>query len=102
MGITLTVALVLEVPPGPEQDSEYVAAVDNNPVLCVPLTFKAPLQAPDAVQDVVLVEVHRKVAALPAATAAGVAVKVTTGRGRIETVALAGDETPPGPMQFSE
>ena len=94
VGITLTVVLALEVPPGPEQDSEYTAAEDNGPVLWVPLTPKAPFHAPDAVQEVALVEVHCKLAALPVATAAGEAVKVTTGSGRMETVTLAGDETP--------
>lgn len=102
VGITLTVALALEVPPGPEHDSEYPAAADNGPVLCVPLTLTAPPHAPDAVQEVALLDVHCKVAALPAATAAGEAVKVTAGRGRMETVTLAGVEIPPGPMQLKE
>jgi hypothetical protein len=102
VGIILTVALALEVPPGPEQVSEYELAADTGPVLCVPLRLTAPLHAPDAMQDVALLEVHSRVAAPPAATAAGEAVKVTTGTGRIETVALAGDESPPGPMQLSE
>ena len=51
-GITLTVTLALAVPPAPEQDSEYEVAADRGAVLCVPLTLKAPLHAPDAVQEV--------------------------------------------------
>jgi hypothetical protein len=102
VGITLTVTLALEVPPGPVQDSEYDVAADTGPVLCVPLMLMPPLHAPDAVQLVALLEVHSKVAALPAATDTGETDNVTTGRGRIETVALAGDEIPPGPMQLSE
>jgi hypothetical protein len=102
VGITLTIVFALEVPPGPVQDSEYEAAADKEPVLCVPLTFTAPLQAPDAVQLVALLTVHIKVALLPAATAAGEAVKLTRGTGRMETVALAGEESPPGPVQLSE
>jgi hypothetical protein len=99
VGITLTIVLALEVPPGPEQDSEYEVAADKEPVLCVPLTGRAPLQAPDAVQFVALLAVHDRVAVLPAATSGGEAVKVTTGTGSTETVAPAGEEIPPRPMQ---
>jgi hypothetical protein len=98
----LTVALVLDVPPGPEQESEYEVAVDRGPVLCVPPTPTAPLHAPEAVQEVALLEVHSKVAALTGATAAGDAVNVTTVAGRIERVARAGEEIPPGPVQLSK
>ena len=102
VGIRLTVVLALEVPPGPEQLSEYVVAADTGPVLCVPLRLWVPLHAPDAVQEVALLEVHTKVAVLPADTAGGEAVKVTMGTGKMVTVALAGTENPPGPMQINE
>lgn len=98
----MTVTSALELPPGPEQDNEYEAAADNGPVLCVPLRLSAPLQAPDAVHVTAFTAFQCKVAALPAATAAGEAVKVTTGGGRMETVTLVGDESPPGPAQLNE
>jgi hypothetical protein len=103
VGITFTVAFTLEVPPGPVQESVYEAGADNRPVLCTPLSATGPFQAPpDAVQEVALLEVQFSVAALPAATAWGDAVKVTMGTGTMETVTVAGEETPPGPMQLRE
>lgn len=63
VGITLTVVLALAAPPGPEQDREYDAALDKGPVLCVPLTPTAPLQAPEAVHEVAPEELHESAAA---------------------------------------
>jgi hypothetical protein len=102
VGITLTVVLALEVPPGPVQDSEYTAAPDKGPVLCAPLSATAPFQAPEAEHEAALLAAQFSVAALPAATAIGEAVKVTIGTGTMETVTLADEEMPPGPMQLSE
>jgi hypothetical protein len=102
VGITLTVVLAFELPPGPEQDREYDAAMRNGAVLCEPLRLTAPLHAPAAVQEAALLELQESVEVLPAATAAGEALRVTTGTGRIETAAIAGDESPPGPTQLSE
>jgi hypothetical protein len=102
VGITSTVVLAFALPPAPEQESEYEAGADKGPVLCDPLRARAPLQAPAAMQEVALAALQCKVALLPEATAAGVAVRVTTGKGRTETVALAGALMPPGPIQVSE
>jgi hypothetical protein len=63
VGITLTVVLAFELPPGPEQDREYDAATVNGAVLWVPLRFTAPLHAPDALHDVAPVELHDSTAA---------------------------------------
>jgi len=49
------------------------------PVLCVPLVGSTPLQAPDAVQELALVDVHVNDDAPPLATDVGDAVKVTVG-----------------------
>jgi hypothetical protein len=70
------------------------------PVLCVPLTGCVPLQPPEAVHDVALVELHVKVDALPLATDAGDAVKVTVGM--MLTVTLELELPPPGPAQLKE
>ena len=45
-------------------------------MLCDPLGAFAPLQPPEAVQDVALVELHVSVDAPPLATAVGLAVRV--------------------------
>jgi len=54
---------------------------------CVPLTALAPDHAPEAVQDVALVDAHVKVEVLPLATVLGLADSVTVGAGGVtETV----------------
>jgi hypothetical protein len=100
VGITLTVVLALAVPPGPEQDSEYEAAPDRGPVLCVPLTPTAPLQAPEAVHEVAPEELHESAAAWPATTEEGVADSVALGIN--VTVAETGAVEPPAPVHTSE
>ena len=69
-------------------------------MLWVPLAGSAPLQPPDAVQPVALVDVHVNDDALPLATDAGDAVKVTVGA--MLTVTLEAVLVPPGPLQVSE
>jgi hypothetical protein len=61
-----------------------------------------PLQPPEAIQEVALLEAQVRVDAAPAATAAGDAVSITVGRGRTLTVAATGAVMPPGPEQVSE
>lgn len=102
VGMTFTTTLADEVPPAPLQLSEYEAAVATAPVLWLPLMPTEPFQAPLAVQDVVLLDVHVNVELPPAATTCGDAVKVTVGAGRIVTVTTTGAVTPPGPAQMSE
>jgi hypothetical protein len=69
-------------------------------VLWVPVAGFVPLQAPEAVQKVALVEVQVNVEAAPLATAVGNAVSVTVGT--ILTVTFAVALLPPGPVQVSE
>jgi hypothetical protein len=70
------------------------------PVLCVPLVACVPLQAPEAVHEVALVELQVNVAALPLATDVGDAVSMTVGT--ILTVVLEAKLGPPSPAQISE
>jgi hypothetical protein len=74
----------------------------TGPVLWLPLIPTEPLHPPVAVQALALVDLHIKVALAPATTAAGVAVKVTVGAGRMLTVTTTGAVRPPGPTQASE
>jgi hypothetical protein len=96
---TLTVEAAL-VPPGPVQVNVKVVVVASGPVLAVPLEACAPLQPPVAVQEVAFVELHVNEAALPAATAAGLAVNAAVGTTLIAT--FAGALAPPGPVHVNE
>ena len=73
-------------------------------VLCVPLAANVPLQPPEAVQDVALVELQVSVEAPPLATLVGFAVNAAVGTGlaAIVTVAAAAAPVPPEPIQVSE
>jgi hypothetical protein len=102
LGTTLTMAVTSEVPPGPLQANENVAAAATAPVLWLPLSPTEPLQPPDAVHDEALADVQVKVAAPPLNTVAGAAVKVTAGRGMMLTAVMAGALLPPTPVQTSE
>jgi hypothetical protein len=100
---TVTVALAtLLVPPGPAQIKEYEFVAVSAPVLCVPLVALAPLQPPEAVHEVALVEFHVSVEAPPLATEVGFAVNVTVGAGATLTVAVAMLLEPPAPVHFNE
>jgi hypothetical protein len=103
VGRTATVAVATELtPPGPVHSSEYEVAVLRAPVPWLPLVPRGPLQPPEAVHEVALVELHVNVAAPPAATTVGAAVNVTVGMGIIVTVLTRGTVVPPGPVQTSE
>jgi hypothetical protein len=71
-------------------------------VLWLPLVALAPLQPPEAVQDVALVELHMSAEILPLATEVGFAVKVTVGAGITVTVAVATLLVPPAPLHLKE
>ncbi len=69
------------------------------PVDCDPLVASVPVQPPEAVLEVALVEVHVSVELLPDTTLVGLAVSVTVGAG-VVTVTLADAEPlPPVPVQ---
>jgi hypothetical protein len=97
--VTVTVALLLAVPPVPVQLKVYTAVALSAPVDCDPLIAWEPLQAPDAVQVVALVEDQVSVEVPPWATLDGLAVSETLGGGA-ETVTVADcDAEPPAPVQ---
>ena len=55
---TDTVAVWLTLPPAPEHASVKLVVALSAPVVCVPLVALLPLQPPDAVQLVALVELQ--------------------------------------------
>jgi hypothetical protein len=80
--------------------SVYAVFIVNAPVLRVPLAPKLPLQPPDAVHAVALVELQLNTAAAPGATVAGLVVSTTPGT--TFTVALAVARVPPAPVHVNE
>jgi hypothetical protein len=86
--VTETVTDWLALPPAPVQVMPYVVLLVSAPVACDPTLALLPLQAPEAVQAVALVEDQLKVEPLPLATVLGAADSVTVGAGAVtETVA---------------
>jgi hypothetical protein len=74
-------------------------------VLCVPLAAFVPLQPPEAVQDVALVELQVSVDDPPLAMVGGLAIRVAVGTGLAGvtvTVAPVAALVPPEPVQVSE
>jgi hypothetical protein len=71
-------------------------------VATVPLAARLPLQPPEAVQLLALVELHESVEVCPEFTVPGFALRVTVGAAACvtETTALAWDE-PPAPAHVS-
>jgi hypothetical protein len=61
-----------------------------------------PLQPPEAVQEVALVELHVSVEALPRATEVGLAANVTVAAGITMTGTVATLLVPPLPVQINE
>jgi hypothetical protein len=84
VGKALTVMLTLTawlVPPAPVHVSAYAASLSSAPVLCEPLTASGPLQAPEAAQDVALLELQVSVEDAPALIVLAEAVNETVGTG---------------------
>ena len=73
-------------------------------MFCVPLAAFVPLQPPEAVQDVALVEVQVSVDDPPLAMVGGLAVRVAVGTGLVVTVTVAGAAglVPPAPAHVNE
>ena len=88
-GVTETVVACEALPPAPVQVSEYVALAVKAPVDCDPLVALEPDQAPEAVQEVALVEDHVSVDPLPLATVLGLALRLTAAVGVEVTVTVA-------------
>jgi hypothetical protein len=97
--VTVAVTRLL-APPAPLQLKEYDVVAVRAPVLCVPLVALAPLQPPEAVQDVALVELHVSVEVPPLAMTEGFATKVAVGTILTRTVDT--PLVPPVPVQVKE
>ena len=81
--VTLTACDVL--PPGPVQVSVKLVVAESAPLDWLPAVGKAPLQPPDAKQDVALADDQVRMLLAPLATARGEANSVTTGKGSTPT-----------------
>jgi hypothetical protein len=100
--VTVAVAIVL-APPAPLQTNEYDVVAVSAPVLSVPLVALVPLQPPEAVHEVALVELHVSMEAPPTAMDIGLAVSVTVAAALDNvTVAVAIVLAPPAPLQTNE
>jgi hypothetical protein len=78
---TVTSAVAARDPPGPEHVRVNDVVVVSAPVVSEPARLLAPLQPPEAVQDVAFVEVQVNVVVPPTAMLVGFAVSVTVGKG---------------------
>jgi hypothetical protein len=103
VGTIATVAVVAAlVPPEPVQANEYVVFSVRAPVLWLPLAALVPVQPPEAVQEVALVELHVSVEDWPLAIVVGFAVSVAVRTGAMVTVADATALVPPAPVHVNE
>ena len=96
---TVTVIDLLVVPPVPVHDNVYVLVEVSAPVDCKPESVLLPVQAPEAVQVVALVELHVKFDEPPEATEAGEAVKVIVGADVVTMTVTDLVDVPPAPVQ---
>jgi hypothetical protein len=86
--LTETVVDCVALPPVPVQTNTYVAFAVSAPVDAEPLVAFAPDQAPEAVQEVALVDDHVRLDVPPWATVLGLADSATVGAGLVtDTVA---------------
>jgi hypothetical protein len=101
--LTETVADCVALPPEPVQVREYVALALSAPVDCEPVTGLLPDQAPEAVQEVALVDDQVNVALPPLVTVLGLALIVTVAVGFGLTVTVVDwAAVPPVPVQDKE
>ncbi len=68
-------------------------------MLCDPLIAWLPVQPPEAVQEVALMDVQLSVEALPLATVLGLAVKLTVGAAAVTETVTDCVALPPVPAQ---
>ena len=68
----------------------------------MPLAVFVPLQPPEAVHDVALVELHVSVEFPPLAIVVGLADTMTVGTGAMVTEAVAAVLVPPAPVHVNE
>jgi hypothetical protein len=76
----------------------YEVVAVSAEVLCEPLVGSLPLQPPDALQAVALVDDQDNVDAAPLPTVLGVAVNVTAGAGVVTVTVADCAALPPAPL----
>jgi len=99
--VTVTVADCAALPPVPVQVSVYLVVAVSGAVVWEPLTASAPLQPPEAVHEVALVDDHVKVEVAPLATVLGFELIVTVGAGVVIVTVADCAALPPAPVQVS-
>ncbi len=100
-GVTLTVVLCDAEPPAPVQTKVYLVEAVRAAVLCEPLIASVPLQPPEAVHEVALVDDQLSIDAAPLVTVLGVAASVTVGAGVVTEMVADCAALPPGPPHVS-
>lgn len=90
------------MPPGPVHVSVKDWSLVRFPVEAEPLVASAPLQPPEAVQEVAFVEDQVSVALSPLVTVLGLAESVTVGCGCVTDTVADCEALPPAPTQFME
>jgi hypothetical protein len=98
-GATETVTDCAAFPPRPAQVNVKVESAISGVVVCVPLTFLVPDQAPEAAQVVVLLLVQVRVEVLAVLIVLGLAVSVTAGSNVVTVTVADWVAEPPGPEQ---
>jgi hypothetical protein len=99
---TVTVADWEADPPVPVQVKVNFAVAVSAGVVAVPVLALAPVQPPEAVQDVASVDDQVRAAVAPLLTVVGLADKVTVGAGAVTDTVAPCEAVPPAPVQLSE
>jgi hypothetical protein len=94
----VTVADWVAVPPAPLQVSMNFVVADIADVAADPFMASAPLQPPDAVQEVALVADQLSIEVAPLLTVLGFALRVTAGAGWVTDTVIDCAALPPEPV----
>ena len=97
---TVTVADCDAEPPAPVQVRVYFVVAVRAGVVCDPAVASAPLQPPEAAQELALVDDQVSAAVAPLLTVAGFAVRVTVGAGEVTDTVADCAALPPLPVQL--
>ncbi|HMH17821.1 MAG TPA: hypothetical protein VK572_06695, partial [Burkholderiales bacterium] len=97
----MTVTDCEALPPPPEQINENVLVLVNASVNCEPLVALLPAHAPEATQEVALVEDQVSVAAPPLVTDAGLTASDAVGAGGVTVTVADALPVPPAPVHAS-
>jgi hypothetical protein len=98
---TVIVADCDAVPPAPLQLKVNFVVALSAAVTCEPVVAWVPLQPPEALHEVALVEDHVNVEVAPLFTVVGFAAKVTAGAGVLTDTVADCAALPPAPLQVS-